>query len=205
MVNDFDDAFLEKLQLVWPNTIYANSAITYNAVYSSVDNPTTELRFPLLNIYRPNGYSMNQAQNIAARLQGSILDTYKDIETGEIVTARFLVADLEYQIDIYAKTPEELEEISNDLVHMMSLDPVLYVVQKDKTGELVYDETYYFDYIKGPIPDDSFENGDRVYRYALAYGIKSARLINFRKAKLIKDIEVETIVKADTDDTGTII
>ena len=59
MLKDFDVAFTKKVRTWFSNTIYANTALVYNVAYNLVDDPTTELKFPLISIYRPTGFSLN--------------------------------------------------------------------------------------------------------------------------------------------------
>lgn len=196
-INHFDNAMLNKVKTVWDNTIYANTAATYNAVYTGSADATKELKFPLLNIYRPDGYTQSPNQTIAARLQGLKLGEYIDEVTGDTITARFLVVNVAYQIDIYAKTPEDLDNITDDLMHMFSLSPTLTVKQTDKAGLVEYEETYEINYVRGPVPHDTFDNDDRVYSQSIAYELKNIRLINFRRNKLIKEVDVRTVIEGD--------
>lgn len=212
MVGYFDKALLNKIKKVWPNTIYANTAVTYNAVYSGGNSPVEgQLKFPLINIYRPDGYQIVDSRNLAARLQGyDQVPEIVELENEEklLVTTRFLYANLSYQLNIYAKTLEELDRITNDLITMFSLNPSLEVVQyadkkilKEKYGQLKedsiikYEDTYYLEYSRGPVEQSTFDDGDRIYTYALAYNLSHAKLANFKVVPLIKDVDL--IVYAD--------
>ena len=70
MLNDFDEALTNKIKAWYSNTIYANTALVYNVAYNLVEDSTTELRFPLISIYRPGGFDVVETQTFAARKRG---------------------------------------------------------------------------------------------------------------------------------------
>lgn len=202
MVTDFDKAFLNKIRAAWPNTQYANTQIAYYMAYDTSDDPTKKLQFPLINIYRPSGYELLPNQTIAAKLRGVYL--YNQ-HTQKMYYARFLMANLAYQLDFYAKTPEEIDSITGDIITMLSLSPTLTVTQTSNNKAVKYTETYDITYLKGPQDESDFAEGQRVYRYALAYEIKNARLVNFKEITELKEIQVilntEKNIINFTDDT----
>lgn len=197
MVTDFDKAFLSKIKKVWPNTQYAHLAIAYYNVYDSVNDPTSKLELPLLNIYRPTGYEVKPGQNLAARLQGLHLTTETNPPIDYMV--RFVSAELNYQIDIYAATPESMEEVVNDIIHMMSLSPTLTVKQEDKTKKLVYEIDYDITYSNGPVDGSEFDDGQRLYRSSIVYQIQNARLVNFKKAELVTSVKLKAKPKEESE------
>lgn len=210
MVNNFDRAVLNKIKKVWPNTIYSNLAVTYHNVYDSLGDPTSKLELPLINIHRPTGYRLDERQTVTARLLGLPINKYlkdndefvldnegnKVIDTSSSYMARYLIANLDYQIDIYATSTEMLDEISHDIIHMLSLDPFVKVKQKDRSRSYVYEEEYEMGYSQGPSDESEFSDGQRLYRYALAYEIKTARLINFKELTTVDGI----VIKLDLED-----
>ena len=187
MVTDFDKAFLNKIKAAWPNTQYANTQITYYMAYDTTDDPTKKLQFPLINIYRPSGYEILPNQTIAARLQGVY---FYNQQTEKMYYARLILVNLAYQLDFYAKTPEEIDGITGDIISMLSLSPSLSVTQKSSNEAVNYTETYDLTHLRGPQDESDFSEGQRVYRYALAYEIKNARLVNFKEVKELKEIQV---------------
>ena len=63
-------------------------------------------------------------------------------------------------------------------------------------------------YITGPVPASEFNDGQRLYRAAIAYGIGNARLANFRLIDLTDNVDINTkiinnqvspVTKTDTD------
>lgn len=187
MITAFDKAFLNKIKAVWPNTLYANTQLTYYTVYDTAEDPTRKLSFPLINIYRPSGYEIMPNQTIGARFQGVY---FYNKETNKMYYARFLIANLAYQLDFYTKTPEDMDEITLDIIHMMSLAPTLTVTQTSTNKEVKYTETYDINHLRGPQDESDFNEGQRVYRYALAYEIKNAKLVNFKEVTDLKEIQV---------------
>lgn len=203
MVGDFDKAILKKVQKVWPNTIYANTAVTYNAVYSGGNSPVEgELRFPLINIYRPDGYELLPIQTLPGRLQGYTMEQEED---EQLYQGRFLFAKLAYQFNIFAKTLEELDHITNDILTMFSLAPTLEVTQKSLDNSIIHEETYDITYLRGPTEQSTFDSGDRIYTYAIAYEIASAKLLNFRKVSKVTDVEVKVKVEGTQEEDYTLI
>ena len=189
MVGDFDLAFLNKVRAVWPNTIYANTAITYNAIYSGGIAPDTEgkMKFPLLNVYRME-FKPNPTQTLGARLSG-----YNDdfIDGNKIISTRYITTNLAYQINIFAKTLEELDQLTNDILIMFSLDPNLEVKQYSRNKEYSRTEDYQVTYLNGPVEQTSTDNDDRIYTYAVVYELKNAKLMHFKEVKLSQELEIE--------------
>jgi hypothetical protein len=188
MLKDFDIAFTKKIRDWFSNTIYANTALVYNVAYNLVDDPTTELKFPLISIYRPNGFELRNEQNFAAKRSG-IEYLYNGVDK-ENHMARFISARLPYQIDIYTKSPEDLDDITEDIMHAFNLFPTIEVKQYDEVSNEHYEEKYDIIYSSGPDEQSEFLNDDRIYHYALVYEISNARLVNFRKIKGITSTEV---------------
>lgn len=191
MVNDFDRAILEKLKKVWPNTQYANTVIAYYTAYDATNDPNSKLQFPMINIYRPEGYRQTPDQMMASRFAGMWQTLTEEGKPDINYMIRFLVVNLEYQIDVFASSDEMLDEVLEDLQHMLSLDPTLEVRQTDKSGKLYFDEAYMLQYITGPVPNSEFGDGQRLYRSSIAYGISNARLANFRLVDLVDDVDLD--------------
>lgn len=186
MITDFDSAFLSKIKAVWPNTQYANTQIAYYAAYDSAADPTAKLQFPLINIYRPSGYVLSPAQTIAARYEGVYV---YDRENEKLYQARFVMASLTYQLDFYATTLESVAEITGDIIHMLSLSPILTVTQSSANNAVNYTESYEISYNTGPRDESDFSDGQRLYRHVLVYELKNVRLVNFKEVTEVKEIK----------------
>lgn len=209
MPNDFDNAVLSHIKKIYPNTYYANTAIVYNVVYSLADIDTLgfKLTFPLISIYRPTGFSLKDSQPLAARRYGhGVGSTWK----GQDIKARYITVDLPYQIDIYAKSQEQLNTMVAEIIKYLHFEPTIQVNQSSATTE--YIETYDITYVSGPHEASEFTNDDRVYHYAVVFDIKNAKLISFtRELPLVtkvaqleqgEQLEVDTdIVIKDQDGT----
>lgn len=192
MLKDFDNAFTNKIKNWYSNTIYANTAIVYNIAYNLVSDATTELRFPLISIYRPTGFNLRPDQNFAARRQG--IEYFYNQEDNKSSLARFLTVTLPYQLDIYTKSPEDLDDITENIMQALNFDPTLTVSQKDdETGEY-FTERYDITYNNGPVEQSEFQHGDRVYHYSIVYEITNARLVNFKTRKSVSTTDVDTEV-----------
>jgi len=193
MLSNFDLAFLNKVKAWFSNTIYANTAIVYNIAYNLADGPTGEdglaLVFPMISIYRPSGFSLDPVQTFAARRSGMSIAYSED--KSRLTKARMLVGNLQYQLDIYTKSQEDLNEISVNLMQAFSLDPMLTVVQTDPATDEDYVESYDVTYENGPVEESEFQNGDRVYHYALVYSVKTARLLTFSDVNLVRELQFQ--------------
>lgn len=181
MLKDFDIAFTNKVRNWFSNTIYANTALVYNVAYNLVDDASVVLRFPLISIYRPEGLSLVENQNFAAKRQG--IEYFYNEEDNENIMARFLTARLAYQLDIYAKSPEDLMDISEDIMQAFNFDPILEVSQANDKAGVNYVESYEITYNNGPVEQSEFTNDDRVYHYSIVYELMNARIVNFKTTK----------------------
>lgn len=205
MLKDFDNAFAHKIKAWFSNTIYANTAIVYNVAYNLVDDPSVELRFPLISIYRPTGFELRPNQNFAAKRQG--IEYYYNETTDQAGLARFLTVLLPYQLDIYARSPEDLDDITENIMQALNFDPILEVKQIDDmttynedvtvdgvtetvTSNAEYVERYDIVYSNGPSEQSEFQNDDRIYHYSIVYEIPNARLVNFKTHKTIETSSV---------------
>jgi len=200
MLKDFDIAFTDKIKAWYPNTIYAATDIVYNVAFNLVDDKSLEnaLSFPLISIYRPSGFKLNPNQNFAARKRGIILTS--DDTTKDRIMARFLVVTLPYQLDIYTKKPEDLDDITEQIMHALNLDQKFMVIQTEEETEENYNEAYDIIYDSGPSEMSEFTDGDRVYHYSLLYNVENARLINFKTTPSIKTIETTIDVEGSDPD-----
>jgi hypothetical protein len=198
MLKDFDIAFTNKVKAWYSNTIYANTAIIYNVAFELVDQtdfPDIVLKFPMISIYRPSGFSLNKNQNFAARKQG--IEYFYDSVESKSNMARFISVNLPYQLDIYAKSPESLDDITEHLMQAFNFASTLEVAQVDSNTGQEYKESYDIIYNNGPVEQSEFTNGDRVYHYSLVYEITNARIVNFKEIKSIDQTEVDVAVEHD--------
>lgn len=187
MLNDFDNAVLNHIKRIFPNTYYANTAVVYNVAYSLADVETLgfKLKFPLVSIYRPSGFDLVADQTFPSRRLGQGIGAFS---TNKETKARFLTANLAYQIDIYAKSQEQLNQLTEEIIKYLNFEPKVEVDQSQ--GDNVYIESYDITYNNGPNELSEFTNDDRVYHYAIVYDIKNARLVDFSR-------DLPTITKVD--------
>jgi hypothetical protein len=187
MLKDFDIAFTNKVLGWYSNTIYANTAIIYNVAFNLVDDPTTVLTFPMIGIYRPTGFEINKNQSFAARKRG--IDYSYNEDDKEFSFARFISVTLSYQLDIYAKSPEDLDDITENIIQSFNLFQEIEVTQVDPVTDINYTESYVITHTAGPAELSEFQNGDRIYHYSLVYDIQNARLVTSRQVKEINTVE----------------
>jgi hypothetical protein len=194
-LSDFDRAFTSKVKAWFSNTIYAPTDTLYNVAFHLADGDSLKeaLSFPLIGIYRPSGFNLNETQTFAARRSG--VEYYYDDVNNKGGFARFLSVNLPYQLDIYAKTPESLNSITEQVMFALNLDQKLSVTQTDSENEKDYVESYDITYASGPMEQSEFSDDDRVFHYSIAYDIKNARILNFKDildvTSVINDIDIE--------------
>jgi hypothetical protein len=192
MLKDFDIAFTNKIKAWYSNTIYANTAVIYNVAYNLVDDATVQLRFPLISIYRPNGFEMLPTQTFGATRKG--IEYFYNNQTHKSSHARFLTVNLPYQLEVYTKSPEDLNDITENLMQALNFDPTVEVTQLNESNDEDYIERYDITYSNGPSEQSEFQNDDRVYHYSIVYEIRNARLVNFKEVPGIETTEVNTEV-----------
>lgn len=166
MITDFDRAFLRKIKKVYSNTQYADAALVYNTAYRLIDlEDNAVLKFPLINIFRPSGFERKPEQNFAARKRGEPL--YVDKTTNEVIYVRYMRARLPYQLDIYAETHEQVNELTEQIMKYLDLDSTLEVTQYDYSywvvtkynkvnSEWVKDDTYVEDLFRDKTQAETF-------------------------------------------------
>lgn len=195
-INNYDESFLDKIKAWFSNTIYANTAITYNTIYNLLDGVENKMSFPLINIYRPNGFTPVPMQTLSARRQGE--QKYTIGSETKAIGARYLTVDLMYQLDIYAKTLEKLNEITLDIMMAMNFFPTITLIHKDLVTKEEFKETYEITYLSGPHEQSEFDNNDRVYRNYIQYELKNAKVYDFTDYSIIKETEVKIDKEVDT-------
>ena len=206
MINDFDEAVLCKIQNWYKNTIFANTAIMYNSIYQLSEDAgnSKQISFPMINIYRPSGMSLVEGLNTSASSLRGIPyhQAYINGEpTNKIRSVRKMHVSLIYQLDIYAKSPEEVNTITENIMMALMLDPFVEVIQEDKGNVIdvidnkkVYSkisERYELMYNNGPTDQSDFSNNDRIYMSSISYEIKTAGISNFRTVGVIEDTNVD--------------
>lgn len=197
MPNEIDIAFKNKLQNYFPRAIWTPTELAYNTAYNLVDNPTLVMEFPFISVYRPDPPKPNETQTFSARRIGypyaSSLEIDSSTEDKLGVRkvnhyARYIVADLIYQIEVYARTQEEVDTIIKELMFAFSLDPVLYVEHYDSRLKTTLNQRYEIEYHNGPVDQSEFQDNDRIYHQAIAYIIKSAKLFNYKPISSISEV-----------------
>ena len=194
----YDKAVLNKIKSWFKNTIYANTAITYNTIYDLMDvGDKPKLQFPLINIYRVPGFTFSDNQNFAARKQGLGLG---EDSSGLLLSGRYLALDLTYQLDFYSKSSENLYDLIVQVAHALNQFPVLEVWHTDnKTGE-TFVERYDLVNSSSPVEQSEFDNNDRIYRAYMQYSIANARVYDITDYAKISDVELGLGVH-ETNDT----
>jgi len=192
MLKDFDIAFTEKVKSWFPNTIYASTDIVYNVAFNLVDIPTMKLTFPMISIYRPSGFEVNKNQNFAARKRG--IDFAQNDVNSDYALARFVTVTLPYQLDIYAKSQEDLNDVIENIIQAFNIYQKLEVTQHDVLNDVNYVESYDITYSSGPVEQSEFTNGDRVYHYSIVYEIINARLITSKVVTQAKTVTTDIAI-----------
>lgn len=204
MTNDFDKALLAKIKKVYKNTQFANTQIAFYQAYDASQDPETKLKFPLVNIYRPNGIEPAESQTMGARFVG--VNVFNET-LEKLFAVRFTQVKLAYQFDIYANTYESAVEVAEEIIHFLTLDPTLEVIQSNKSGTAMLKEKYSLTWVMGPSDETEFNEGQRLYRYAMAYEIKVARLANFKEITNLEEVGIimrtsDYITSVDIDIDG---
>lgn len=197
MIATYDKAMVNKIKQWYDNTIYANTAVTYNSVFNASSTEQTELKFPLINIYRPSGYEPSETQTFAGRRQGQLF--YQNTE--KAVRGRFIVVDLMYQLDFYAKSTESMDKLSLEIIQAINAYPMLKVNHKSVKYDLDVTEEYEIQYMGGPTEQSEFDSGDRTYRSFAQFKIQNVRLYNYAENFTIKDVET-TVEIQDQEEVG---
>lgn len=183
-LNNYDNTMLTKVKSWFPNTIYADTAITYNTIFNLMDNADNQFKVPLINVYRPRGVEPVPMQNFAARKQGELFQALN-------IGARYITVNLMYQFDIYAKTLEEVNIMVETLMKTFNFFPTVTIIHEDtKTGDK-FKEEYEITYLSGPTPQNEFDNDDRVYRQYIQYTIQNAKLYDFTDYHSVDETELE--------------
>lgn len=179
MLNNIDIAFTNKVRDWFPNTQYAPNDLVYNVAYSLIENSELSLTYPLINIYRPSGFEVASHKTVAARHGGY------NIKTGEEMQGiRYLPINLKYQLDIYAKSIEDLNTITENIIFAFDLDPILTV--DEGFGVPIEYET---NISSNVVEQSEFQSSDRIFHYAVVVEVKNARLYNIRNnIKEIKEV-----------------
>lgn len=193
-LNNYDVSMLKKVKAWFSNTIYANTAITYNTIYNLLDGVENKMKVPLINIYRPTGFELVPMQAFTARKQGVLINTVDGLGLG----ARYITVNLMYQLDVYAKTPEDINNMLETIIKTFNFYPEITLIHKDNKTGREFKETYEIEYLSGPHEQSEFNNDDRVYRQYIQYTIKNAKIYDFTDYAEIIETDVNIEVESET-------
>lgn len=186
----YDKAVLGKIRAWFKNTVYANTAITYNIVYNLIDGESGKgMEFPLINIYRVPGFELAQVQSYAARRRGLDLGEVEDMDL--ILSGRYMALDLTYQLDFYSKSSEDLYDLILEIIKALVQYPDIIVEHKDPKTEDSFEERYELTFQSGPHEQSEFDNDDRIYRAYITYTIKNARVYDITDYTIIKEVDLD--------------
>jgi len=160
----YDKAVTAKIKKLFSNTVYQNR----NFLFHTVTDKGGSVKFPLIGVYRPDGWGISK--------DNSWIQTIN-----YLLGIREIKIDISYQIDLYANTREDLEEITAELVLYLLRNPGIVVHYESVDKSLAMDIKTYLKYVSGPEktsePDDTTVG--RFYRNTLVFSLDAAKLINF--------------------------
>lgn len=164
-VDMYDVAVTNKIKDLFYNTVYQDR----DFVKHTVTDKSSVVKFPLISVFRPDGWSVSSTQN-----------TWK-ASVAYLNDLRTVYVDMNYQIDLYANTREQLEEITAELVLYLLKNPVVSVkyLSADESEYITVTST--LRYVSGPERTSEMDDtaGGRVYRYTLVFALNNAVLVNF--------------------------
>ncbi len=195
----YDSAVKAKIKSLFSNTEFQSREF----IFKTVTDRKGEINFPLISIFRPDGWSLSSDNTW--NLEQRFLDGIHQVKV-----------DLSYQIDIYANTRKDLEELTAELVLYLLRNPGIKVHYESVDKKSAVDVMTYLSYVSGPERTSELDDTTvgRPYRYTLTYTLKSAVLLGFagdtpgedgyvtKVTEVIVDVKPEVEVLVDVGSSG---
>lgn len=174
-VADYDAALRQKLQTVFPNTVY--SFAEWANKESAKTNLNNNMQFPLISMHRLGWLPNRKLYSFPEKFFGRQM--WQDSQVSlTATTARTMPVTITYQIDIESEFREQMDDLTSELLMFFELSPILYV----NPSNINAPEPFRFDIVwdDGPIDNTDImmmEAHGRIYRNTFFYNIPEARLI----------------------------
>lgn len=191
----YDKAVMTKLLDIYGNVIYAPTEMAFRRSAETPENGG-RVKLPLLSLYRPQ-YSVNlrymNRNTMVRRGRRTAYDTEESKESLNYTTS--VPVYLEYQLDIWAMSQEDLDDILRDLLFFLYDKPKISVTNP------LDNKQYYFNlYFEQDLIDNtdvmSQENVGRIFRATIPLRVDEAILFAVRDIKTV----LESPVYIDIDD-----
>jgi len=192
-VNLYDEAVLNKFKGIFYNTVYAQTDMAFQAS-AELDKNQGKMRLPLFSIYCMN-YTISLdwlnwgRTRVGRRSRFTDTENYTEMEREQTVPMR-----LEYQLDVWASTRSDLNDIVRELLFWIVQNPT-FVVENPLNGE-----KYNFNlYISSDLQDNSdvmtHESRGRIYRMTIPLMVDEAVLFKVYDIKTVLEplIEIEVV------------
>ena len=174
----YDVSFTDKLKAVFPNTVYSSTDEAFE-----VASTEGKVKLPLISLYRlENPPLYEEMYNHAESFRGRMTS----YSAKSSVSCMTLPVDLSYQIDIWAKSRDQLDTIFCELLFFMKRNPNITInvegLGSQDFGTILTDSnTSDTDY-------SGFKDIGRLYRMSLTYEIPTAKLFYFKNHSYLTDI-----------------
>lgn len=165
----YDYAVVSLFKQIFKNSVYQEPELVLKTVTDTVG----EVKLPLISIFRPDGWTLASQNNDVA---------IKNFVNG----MQFLYVNFRYQIDLWANTREDLEQLATEIVLFLARNPGIKVTYYSADGSSCVDVNISLKYFSGP--DRTNERLDdttlgRLYRYTFVYTVLNAGILAFQPDK----------------------
>lgn len=162
-VDFYDKALTAKIKALFDNTVFQARDLTLK----TVTDTKAEVKFPLVSIFRPDGWSIDSS-------------TW-NLETKFLNGIHQIPVNLVYTIDIYARTREDLETFTSELLLYLLRNRGIQVVYTSADGSELANVRTSLDYVSGPERTSELDDKTvgRPYRYTLTFKLSNAYIYEF--------------------------
>lgn len=190
----YDKAFEEKLRKVYPRVVYASVDKFYERYYLQKDN-TASIELPAISLWRlSHEFNSINARSHMNTPSQAFIKSATDAELRQIYTMQI---PLNYQIDIWATSDIDRDDLFTELMYFLTLYPNI---------DVEYQGHHYAFPIQIEPADDitdisNFESTGSLYRISIPCRIPDARLFYYKDVKYNKYIKINISGEGIPSDT----
>lgn len=171
----YDKALTEKLRKFYPRVVYSPVNTFYTRYLEDVNNVKGRIQLPALSIWRIS--QEFNPYNARGNLNTPVFTKHRpNHDNLEYIYS--MQMPLKYQLDIWASTDIDRDDMLQELLYALTLYPDLVINYR---GQLISFPVI-IESVDNTTEIDEFESTGDLYRYSIELSLDSARLLYYQKS-----------------------